>query len=86
MVNHCSIVSEVGSVSEHDLNAIAIQVQDGRIEMTIFIASGGRSSVWTTASGQRGGIEVPDCRPTWGGEGNVCCAGFYAICVLVQSS
>ena len=83
VLDDSSVVSDVGSISEHNLNAVAIQVEDGSIEVPILVTSGRRRAIRSTSGIQSGGVEFSDGRSTGSGEGNVRCAGFYAmICQL----
>jgi hypothetical protein len=79
VLDNRSIISNIRSVSEHDLNAIAIQVKNSSIEVSILIASAGGRAIRSSSSIQSGGVEVSDGRSTRSGEGNVRCAGFYAM-------
>jgi hypothetical protein len=78
-VSHNSpIIHVIGTILVHDLDAVAIEIYDGRIEVTILVASAGRCAVRPTASGQSSGIEVSNSSPTLSGEGDVRCASFHA--------
>lgn len=79
MLNNGSIVSKVGFISEHDLDAVAVKVEDSSIEVIKALGAAGRCSVGTASSGQGRSVEFSNRRPVTGGEGNVCGAGFYAV-------
>lgn len=79
MLDHSSIISDVGSISEHDFDAVAVQIKDGSIEVTVFVATSGRGTVGATASGQGCCIEISNSRPTRSGECDVRGAGLYAM-------
>jgi hypothetical protein len=83
VLDNSSVIPEVGPIPEHDFDAVAIEVQNGSVEVTILVDAGGRCAVRPTASGQSSGVEVSDGSPAMGGEGNVRCAGFYAVALLV---
>lgn len=77
------IVPRIGSISEHDFDAVAIQIENGGIEVAILVATRRRRTIGTPSSDQRCSIEVSNSGPARGGERYVGSASFYAAIVLV---
>lgn len=78
MLDYGPVISEVGSIFEHDFNAVAVKVEDSSIEVTILIAPSGWCAIRTASGVQGGGVEVSNGSTTGSGEGDVRGAGFYA--------
>lgn len=79
MLNDSAIIPNVGSISEHDFDAVAIEIENGGIEVAILLASGCWCTVWTASSGKGCSVEVSYGRPTRSGECDMRRASFYAM-------
>jgi hypothetical protein len=79
--NDCSVIPVIVSILEHNLNAIAVQIEYSSVEMAILIAASGRGAVGATSSGQGCSIELSHSRTARSGECDVRGAGFYTTLV-----
>ena len=79
MLYYSSILSDIGSISENDLDAVPVEIQYSGVEVTVFVASAGRSTVGTTSGLQGGGVKVSNGCPICGGEGDVRSASPHAV-------